>query len=574
MPAAEVDRSPIAVAVAGNGRWCLSANQTSGSVTLVDLRNGRVLAEHACGAGPSDVVWVDDRQALVCLRHEDAIALLQIDGESISIKKRTAVGDEPRAIAIMPERSRALVAVSGSDEVVVVDLSNFRVARRVHVGQQPCHVAVAPNRRWFVTACSFGGEVFVHDAASFELVSQRTLLDETGNLGSLTVLPDSSACIVPHIVNRTFPVNAENIEKGWVIDNRLSKLPLPAGEDWDQVQLGLDTRGDAVGDAYAAAVSPDGEWVVVTCGGTHELLIFRQPTIPWPPADPGDFIPDELLDDRDRFRRLELGGRPMGVEFIDERTAVVANYLLNSLQVVDIAATEVVRTIQLGGEEPPSLERRGEAIFYDADRSLNSWFSCHTCHPDGHTSGLTFDTLNDRSYSTQKLAPSLRGVINTGPWTWMGWQRDLHAAMKNSLKSTLQSRRTPTDVDVRALVAFLSMLDHPASPHLARDGQLTPAARRGRELFVTKANCSECHQRPHFTSPDTFDVGLGLSPTEPADHNPPSLRGLHARRRFLHDGRARTLAEVVTRHHRPEDVGGEPLSPEELQDLLAYLRSL
>ena len=124
------------------------------------------------------------------------------------------------------------------------------------------------------------------------------------------VLPDGSACIIPHIVNRTFPVNAENIEKGWVIDNRLTKLPLPTGEDWDQAQLGLDTRGDAVGDAHAAAISRDGKWLVVSCGGTHELLIFRLPQLPWPAADPGDFIPQELLEGDERFRRLELGGRP------------------------------------------------------------------------------------------------------------------------------------------------------------------------------------------------------------------------------------------------------------------------
>lgn len=570
------DRSPLAVAVSPNGRFCVSANYTSDSVTLVDLQKGETVSEHPCGRGPSDVVWMDDRTALVCLQHEDAVAVLKIEGARISIDKRIAVGDEPSAIVMSPTRDepRAFVAVSGTDEVAVLDLSEQVVEQRIAVGQQPCSLALSPNGRWLVTACSLGGEVFVHDAISYKSHSRRVLLDDTGNLGVVAILPDSSACIVPHIVNRTFPVNIENIEKGWVIDNRLSKLPLPTGEEWNQAQLGLDKRGDAVGDAYAAAVSPDGEWLLVTCGGTHELLVFRQPTIPWPPADPGDFIPDELLSDDDRFRRLELGGRPLGVEFIDGRTAIVANYLLNALQVVDVAKVSIVRTIRLGGPVQPNLERRGETIFYDADRSLNSWFSCHTCHPEGHTSGLTFDTLNDRSYSTQKLTPSLRGVVHTAPWTWQGWQQDLHAAVRQSLTSTMQGRQPPTNEDAEALVAFLSTLEHFENPHLAGDGQLTRAARRGKQLFESKAGCAKCHRGPHFTTPEAFDVGLGLSPTDSKEHNPPSLRGLYSRRRFLHDGRARTLQQVINRHHRPEDIGGESLTGEELQDLIAYLRSI
>lgn len=567
------NRSPIAVAVSPDGRSCVTANQTSQSVTLVDLVHGEIIAEQLCGAGPSDVVWIDAKTVLVCLRVDDAIAVLNIDGRRISISKRIAVGDEPRSVATL-STTRAFVAVSGQDQVAVIDVPSGRVTHGIKVGQQPCSVAVDGNGRWLVTACSSSGDVFVHDAVTFELISRRILLDETGNLGVVAVLPDSSACIIPHIVNRTFPVNADNIEKGWVIDNRLSKLPLPGGEEWDQAQIGLDKRGDAVGDAYAASVSKDGKWLVVTCGGTHELLIFQQPKIPWPPADPGDFIPDELLTNDGRFRRLELGGRPMGVEFIGSKTAVVANYLMNSLQVVDVVNARVVRTISLGGPKEPSLARRGEAIFHDADRSLNSWFSCHTCHTNGHTSGLTFDTLNDGSYNSQKLTPSLRGVTHTGPWTWQGWQKDLHAAMRKSLTSTMHGRKPPTNDDTKALVAFLSTLKHLQSPHLDKSGRLTPSAQRGKQVFRGKGGCVKCHAGDYFTASDTFDVVLGSSGSESLKHNPPSLRGLYSRRRFQHDGRARSLKEVLRRHHRPENVGGESLNRNELQELIAYLKSL
>ena len=64
-----------------------------------------------------------------------------------------------------------------------------------------------------MTACSTGGELLVHDAVTAELISHRKLFDESANLGALAILPGSAATIVPHIVNRTFPVNMENIKK-------------------------------------------------------------------------------------------------------------------------------------------------------------------------------------------------------------------------------------------------------------------------------------------------------------------------------------------------------------------------
>ena len=69
-------------------------------------------------------------------------------------------------------------------------------------------------------------------------------------------------------------------------------------------------------------------------------------------------------------------------------------------------------------------------------------------------------------------------------------------------------------------------------------------------------------------------MGLGSFRDVFEGYNPPSLRGLHARRRFLHDGRATQLEQVLLRHHRPERLGGEPLSSQDRRDLIAYLQSL
>ena len=67
-----------------------------------------------------------------------------------------------------------------------------------------------------------------------------------------------------------------------------------------------------------------------------------------------DHIDPALLKDQERFHRIELGGRPMGLAIAkDSRTVYVANYLDNSVQVVDLAERKVVRA--LAGRSEPAL---------------------------------------------------------------------------------------------------------------------------------------------------------------------------------------------------------------------------
>jgi len=569
--------SPSALALSPDRRLAAVASPTSDSLLLVDCESGHVLSEHHLASQPADVAWADSDTVLASLPGDDALAIVRVDNGKLTTEAMFSIGESPLGIAAARTNSRrpgrVFVALAGDDQVAVVDPAERRILDRIEVGPEPCAVTLAPNGLWLLTVCEASRELLVHDVRTRELLSRRALLDDPGNLGLPAVLPDSSACVLPHMVKRTFPIDAANIEKGWVIDNRLSRLPLPDGASWDQRQMGLDVRGDAVGDAYAAAVSDDGTWLVVTCGGTHELLIFRQPGIPWPPGDAGDFIPPSLLEPNGRFRRLELGGRPMEVAFLDEHRVVITNYLSGTLQFVDVAAARLVRTIRLGGatDEKSELARRGEAIFYDADRSLNGWFSCHTCHTDGHTSGLTYDTLNDGSYNTPKLTPSLFGVTRTSPWTWHGWQDDLDASVRKSLMTTLHTKQPITDDDVAAVVAYLGTLEPPVLPG---EEQLSPSALKGRALFHGKAGCVNCHAGLHFTSTDTFDIGLGSPVDAYPEYNPPSLRGLSIRRRYLHDGRATDLEELLIRHHAPQSTGGEMLDDAELESLLAYLRTL
>jgi hypothetical protein len=107
------------------------------------------------------------------------------------------------------------------------------------------------------------------------------------------------------------------------------------------------------------------------------------------------------------------------------------------------------------------------------------------------------------------------------------------------------------------------------------------AAARGQEIFNGKADCKRCHVPPLFTEPGwpmhtPREIGIDdfqarRSPDQRYRTAP--LRGLwaHSKGGFYHDGRFRTLLNVIDHYDRHFDLG---LAESEIRDLAEYLKSL
>jgi YVTN family beta-propeller protein len=572
-PARARFRSPIDIALLDNGRLVLVANHGSNSVSLVDLDGGKVLAESACGGKPAAVVASPDgKMAVVGNLGSGTLTLFSLAKDALVKTREVPFGGWPRALVFSHDGASLFAALAGRDEIVELDCAAGKITRRWAAPREPRSLALSADGQWLAAASSRSAQVRCWNVHSGKLHWERDI-GEAFNLRGLCFTPENDAVICAHSVRRDFPVTKDNIEKGWVIDSRLTRLALAAEHVPPSWQVALDPAGRAVSDPYGVAVSPSGRWLVFTSSGTHELVVLAASAVPWNGGDPGDVLNSELLKS-DNFRRIELGGRPMALAFRGRsNTAIVANYLLDAIQVMDIAAGKLLRTISLGATPAPDLARQGEALFYDARWSHNQWFSCHTCHVDGHTCCLNFDTLNDDTYGTPKLTPSLFNVTRTGPWTWHGRQQDLGAGVAKSFMTTLHGPR-PTEHETAAMLAFLDTLKPPPHPRAERTGGENAAVRRGEAVFKDKARCNRCHRPPYYTSPGAYDVKLEAEGSPYKLWNPPSLLGLHDRGPYLHDGRAKTLKEVLEKHHTPDMLGGPELTDEEQHDLRAFLLSL
>src|SRR5205814_9934939 len=76
---------------------------------------------------------------------------------------------------------------------------------------------------------------------------ERTLTIEGDNLRQVAVSPDGRQAYVANMRNRGFATTRNNIDIGWVLGQRLTRVSLDSSDAFET--LSLDPQGKAVGDA-------------------------------------------------------------------------------------------------------------------------------------------------------------------------------------------------------------------------------------------------------------------------------------------------------------------------------------
>jgi YVTN family beta-propeller protein len=566
------DRSPVDLVIAHDASWIATANQTSSTVSLVGLSDRSLWDEVIVGQHPSAIVLhPDGKHLLVTSSYAGTLHWLRVDGQKLQHSGELQLGFQPTGLALSADGTTVYVCLTDADSVAVVDFETCRVVRKIAVGRWPRSLAISNDGTRMAVGTSGDRGVSIVDLQEGKLLHVDRFVGL--NIGHMQTSRTSDQVYFPWMVYRRNPINDRNIRLGWVMASRLGRIGFTDGVHREA--FSLDPPGKAIADPHGLALTHDEQKVLVTASGSQELLIYRNTGLPFLDRGSTDHIDPELLKDRERFDRIELGGRPMGLKVsADDRTAYVANYLDNSVQVVDLIERKIAQRIFLGGNQSASLARRGEAIFYDARRSLDQWYSCHSCHYLGGSNAVVMDTLNDGSAFTFKTVLPLYALDQTGPWTWHGWQKGLIDAMEHSLKTTMVGP-DPTQEDAQALAAFLSSLRSPPNPNRTDNEPIGRSAARGKEIFFgPKGACSDCHSGAAGTDHQIHDLGLGSSNDAHQGFNTPSLQGVFRKVQLLHDGRATTLEEVLTGEHSPDKVHGQALTAQETQDLIVYLKTL
>ncbi len=564
-PRRSVPRRPVALALADDGKALFVANQGSGSISVIDTRSRRVVAEVPAGRKLSDLALTPDGGHLLAV-DEGAGELVVYRRRDFRLESplRTEVSPFPVSVRVSADGSYCSVASLWPRRVAVVGLPRPadgggapargpQVLRTIALPFPPRLQLLLRDPARLIVADAFGGRIAVVDPVRGEVESDRTL--PAHNVRGLALGAEGTRVLVSHqVLNSQGTTSRDDIHWGNLIANTVRELPL-ANVLNSKADLLRGSRlhrlgnvGRGAGDPAGVAALPGGK-LLVALAGVGEVSIGG--------GKDGD------------WQRLPVGRRPTALALSpDGGRAYVADTHADTLSVLDLKANEVTATVALGPERERSAAERGELLFHDARLSHDGWFSCHSCHTDGHSNGRLADTLGDGSHGTPKRVLSLLGVKDTGPWGWNGTMRTLEAQVRKSVETTLQGPKL-TAAQEGDLVAYLRTLP-PATPlsHF-RGKQVGVAARRGQEVFE-RQRCGSCHAAPAYTSAGTHDVGLSDEASN-RSFNPPSLRGVSQGGPFFHDGRAATLADVFARHRH--QLQGE-LGAKDLDDLLAFLESL
>lgn len=608
---AEIYRSPYDVAFSPDGKWLGVSDRTGGVVTLMNRQDAGATESIELNGEPTGLAW-STADSRLYVAEFDAGTVAEIDPKSRQVMRRLKVGQRPLGLALAPKRGLLLAANSATHTVSVVDLKLGQEVNRISTAREPFAIAVTPDEsRAVVTNLLPAGRATSSEHASVVTIldlERRTSVGEvrlppgSSSLRDVAISPDGRWAYVVHTVGRT-NLPTTQLERGWVNTNAMSIIDLAASTLYATVLLDHPMEGAA--NPWGLALSGDGRTIWVSISGVHWLARIDLHRLhrymageleeTHRLAQTGNSTagtesiwlrirrdPDqrrELVNDLAALHAAELIERvnlpvrgPRGLDISpDGKTIAAAGYYSAEVAMLDtVAHREWI--VPLGPSRKPDQARRGEIIFHDATSCFQNWLSCSTCHPrNGRVDALNWDILND-GIGNPKNVKSLLGAHQTPPMTWRGVRPSMDVSVEKGFYFLM---RQPTEGEVEAVRAYLRSLTPRPSPHLGQNGELTDSARRGQEIFTSRETmCANCHRGELMTDLKQHKVGTRGSLDKSSQFDTPSLVELYATGPFLHDGSAATLHELIERNSKDRHGKTSHLSPQQIEDLIAYLLSL
>ncbi len=268
----------------------------------------------------------------------------------------------------------------------------------------------------------------------------------------------------------------------------------------------------------------------------------------------------------------------------------------------------------------------GRKLFYDPMLSRDNTISCASCHLQAtgftHVDHELSHGIDGKIGTRNSLA--LMNLAWSKDFMWDGGVNNLEVQPLNPITSPLEmdesldhvvqklqaSEQYPAlfqkafgtatitgQYTLKALSQFMVMLRSSNSKYdqvVRKEAQFSDQEQKGYDLF--KRHCASCHQEPLFTS-DKFEYnGLSIDQSlndfgrmkmtqrkeDSLRFKVPTLRNIQFTFPYMHDGRFKTLTEVVKHYNSlsknrllPKELG-EPmnLSDANRVDLVAFLKTL
>jgi YVTN family beta-propeller protein len=138
-----VGKGPEGFDITPDGKQIWASQSRDGGVSIIDLATKQVIHKMSVQTKRSNRLKFTPDGRLVLISDLDAGELVVLDHATRKDLKRIKLGKGPAGILIEPDSSRAYVAVTGDNNVAVIDLKTLELAARINTGTGPDGMAWA-----------------------------------------------------------------------------------------------------------------------------------------------------------------------------------------------------------------------------------------------------------------------------------------------------------------------------------------------------------------------------------------------------------------------------------------------
>jgi cytochrome c peroxidase/DNA-binding beta-propeller fold protein YncE len=585
--------SPVALAASRSDKGervvAYVADADEPTLHTVDVDARSEVASTPLAGRPEQVMVLADGRVAVTLRASNAVQVLEpSERAEAGLASRCVVEtpSEPVALAATPDDATVLVTAGWAHALAAFDARTFAPEYQVSLPRDPRAVVVSDDGSRAFVAHVVEARMSVVDLSTRE--HEARLIDLRAHpAGDAPQNPSRKGCQGFALAKVGAPSDSELAKK--MVDRVFAPMvSVSSGDGGESSGYGSDSPSEvsevAVVDAAAeraltrtatvpeggtaqgqcllprAAAYDDGA-LYVTCLGIDALVELDARGV------------DPANAERRRWR-VASGPTGVAIDHANHR-AVVWSQFDREVAILPLAGDGAAPAARLavarhadGLSASVALGRRLFHATGDAHISADGR-ACASCHPDGREDALTWSTPDG-----PRQTPMLAGrVTGTGPYGWLGSSPKLEDHLKKTFER-LSGDGLP-DADLAALIDYVSTLTPPIAQPAAGTPEREKLVARGHDLFASaETACSTCHDAGRaFADGQRHQVLVQPTQGQPDGFDTPSLRFVAGTAPYFHDGRYKTLDDVLT---APDHAMGQSthLTRQDRAALVAYLETL
>jgi DNA-binding beta-propeller fold protein YncE/cytochrome c553 len=546
----------------------------SGQLIRTD-KNGKNIASVSIGANAGMLTYDPNAKvAYVADRFANRIAVVKV-GDKLELATSIKTPVEPYGIALSPDRKTVMVTTIADRALVAYDAASGKERWRSALGREPRGLAVSPDGTRALVAYLQTGTVDqidlleTHQAEHIALSTAATprRCRHCGNDGdnfaraafAVTFLGEHEA-VIPF--QRETPVqianggNTGSYGGGFEppVTHELAFLSIN-GERTMQT-----TATIAQHQPRAIAWDSAHDALYVAGMGTDSILQIKNAS----QVGIAEGLSATLTSGKDKCG-------PDGLAVTADGNVLVWCSFTRNVERVDFinakgelaTGTKMNPGPQLVASSLGEKQHQGMVLFHSAEPAISQRgaLACATCHPDGRDDGLSWK-IEKNTLQTPLLAGR---VLGTHPYKWDGGDKDLTTSLATTMRRLGGFGLDKTQTE--ALSAYLEALPAPRAP--TRD---VDQVARGKKVFDSaEVGCRGCHDGSTYTDQVTHKFNGSTL----VEADTPSLIGLAASAPYFHDGSAATLEALLRDRGAVHGMAETAkLSDQQINDLIAFLETL